>query len=58
MAERLKAHAGTALGMGGLVLVAAGAWGYYGWPAACLAFGLPLAAFYIWAEARKMRGGG
>jgi len=48
----------TIIGLAGIGLVAAGAWGFAGWPAACLCAGLPFASFYLWAEARKMRGGG
>jgi hypothetical protein len=35
-------------------LVASGVWALYGWPWACLALGVPLGAFYLWAEGRKL----
>ncbi len=46
------------VGLAGLGLVALGAAGYWGWPAACLALGLPIGAFYLWSEARRLTTGG
>jgi len=47
------------VGFGGLALVAAGAWGLFGWPAAALVVGIPIAAFYLFSEARSVwRAGG
>lgn len=48
----------SAAGITGLGLVAAGAWGFFGWPAACLVVGLPVAAFYVVSEWRQMWAGG
>lgn len=44
-------------GIAGLGLVAVGAAGFCGWPAACLVMGAPVAFFYIADEWRRMRGG-
>ncbi len=46
------------VGLAALGLVALGAGGYWGWPAACLVLGLPIAGFYLWSEARRISEGG
>lgn len=48
----------SAVGLAGLTLVAAGALGFWGWPAACVVLGAPFATFYLWGEAQRMKRGG
>lgn len=45
-----------ALGLAAAALIGAGAWALGGWPAAALSVGVPLGAFYLYAEARKLGG--
>jgi hypothetical protein len=47
----------SAFGFAGIALVAAAAFGLWGWPAACFVLGAPFATFYLWGEAKRMRGG-
>jgi len=46
---------GDFLGWLGLALVAVAAGAVWGWPAACFAIGAPLAGFYLWGEAQRMK---
>lgn len=43
-----------AQGLMAAALIGGGAWGLGGWPWAALAVGVPLGAFYLYAEARQL----
>lgn len=45
-----------ALGMMSIGLIVLGVWGLLGWQWAAISAGLPIAAFYLWTEARVARG--
>lgn len=43
-------------GLVSLALIVAGVWALAGWPWALIAAGTPAAVFYVWGEARSVRG--
>jgi hypothetical protein len=45
----------SVVGLGALGLVAAGAWGFCGWPAAALVVGVPIATFYFWSQVKLIQ---
>lgn len=49
-----RALARDVIGLAALGLVVAGVWGLAGWEWAAIAAGLPIAAFYVWGEARSV----
>jgi hypothetical protein len=52
-----KATLRSAVGWLGIGFVAAGFWGLFGWPAAALVAGTPIAAFYLYSQARILTRG-
>lgn len=44
-----------AVGLVSAALIASGAWGLAGWPWAALSVGVPLGAFYLYAEVRALK---
>jgi len=46
---------GDLFGWLGLALVAIAAGAVWGWPASAFAIGAPLAIFYLWGEAQRMK---